>query len=50
MTENEELRELLREVVSTFETAFNHSDLLNRIRLKLNIEAPWYVKQHQKLP
>ena len=47
-TENKRLKELLREVVSTFETSHNNSNLLKRIREVLGIDAPWYVRQHEK--
>ena len=42
------LEELLRETVKTFETAHHNSNLLKRIRETLQIEPPWYVKQHEE--
>jgi hypothetical protein len=47
MTENERLKELLKEVVDTFEPMYHQSDVLKRIRTELGIDPPWFVKQHE---
>ena len=43
----EKLKELLREVVRTFEPMFHQSDVLKRIREELDIEVPWFAEQHE---